>query len=568
MAAVTFQPTWVCTLATSHRRACLALVIIALLSFVPGFFTLPPVDRDEARYAQATRQMVETGDFIDIRLQDAPRYKQPVGIYWLQSAFVSVLGEEGRAPIFVNRMPSLLGAVASVLLVYWVALAFTGPQAAFFAGVLMASSFILGAEARLAKTDAVLLSATLLAQGVLARAYVAWKSPSAERFAEHRSWLLPALFWLALGLGTMVKGPIILVFVALTAGALALIERSAGFLKALKPWPWALLYVALVVPWFVAITVRSDGAFFATALGWSFLGKVTQGHEGHGAPPLTHLAWFWVIFWPGSVVFALTVRAIWRRRGEMAMRFMIAWVVPVWIVFEIVATKLPHYLLPAFPAIAIAASMVFVPRQSVAAGRLGRRSVQLAMVPVSIIVLIAVIAAARFAFGTASPQFTLSAPLAVIFAGASLWALWRTIGANDIRGFAVALIASTIATWWILYPLTARIDVLRTSPRLAEAIASHASCERPFLLSVGYGEPSLVFETRTDIVLAGDAQTGAERLAGQTCAMALVESEHLAAFHKAADELGVKTEEVAIVSGVNVGQTRWIDMAVLRVNDG
>jgi 4-amino-4-deoxy-L-arabinose transferase-like glycosyltransferase len=58
------------------------------LSFLPGFFSIPPIDRDEARFAQATKQMVESGDYIDIRFQDEVRYKKPVGIYWLQSGVV------------------------------------------------------------------------------------------------------------------------------------------------------------------------------------------------------------------------------------------------------------------------------------------------------------------------------------------------------------------------------------------------------------------------------------------------------------------------------------------------
>ncbi len=74
--------------AGSHRRAAAVLVLIALLVFLPGFFHIPPIDRDEARFAQATKQMVETCDFVDIRFQDDVRYKKPVGIYWLQAAVV------------------------------------------------------------------------------------------------------------------------------------------------------------------------------------------------------------------------------------------------------------------------------------------------------------------------------------------------------------------------------------------------------------------------------------------------------------------------------------------------
>ena len=72
----------------SHARAVGFLVLCALLLFLPGFFTIPPIDRDEARFAQATKQMVESGDYVDIRFQEDVRYKKPIGIYWLQSAAV------------------------------------------------------------------------------------------------------------------------------------------------------------------------------------------------------------------------------------------------------------------------------------------------------------------------------------------------------------------------------------------------------------------------------------------------------------------------------------------------
>ena len=79
----------------SHARAVTLLVLVGLLFFLPGFFNIPPVDRDEARFAQATKQMVESGDFVDIRFQDEVRYKKPVGIYWLQAAVVETASKLG-----------------------------------------------------------------------------------------------------------------------------------------------------------------------------------------------------------------------------------------------------------------------------------------------------------------------------------------------------------------------------------------------------------------------------------------------------------------------------------------
>jgi len=74
--------------ASSHRRAAVLLVVFSLVAFLPGFFQIPPVDRDEARFAQATKQMLETHEYVDIRFQDEVRYKKPVGIYWPQAAAV------------------------------------------------------------------------------------------------------------------------------------------------------------------------------------------------------------------------------------------------------------------------------------------------------------------------------------------------------------------------------------------------------------------------------------------------------------------------------------------------
>ena len=95
----------------SHPRAVALLLLVALLSFLPGFFSIPPIDRDEARFAQATKQMVESGDYIDIRFQDEVRYKKPVGIYWLQGAVVKAaraLGfERALTTIWLYRVPSL-----------------------------------------------------------------------------------------------------------------------------------------------------------------------------------------------------------------------------------------------------------------------------------------------------------------------------------------------------------------------------------------------------------------------------------------------------------------------------
>ena len=111
--------------------------------------------------------------------------------------------------------------------------------------------------------------------------------------------------------------------------------------------------IVLVLPWFVAIVAKSGDSFFVQAIGQDMLAKVASGQEAHGAPPGFYLALFLVTFWPGSVLAALAAPMVWKARREPGAQFLLAWLIPSWLVFEAVMTKLPHYVLPLYPAIAI-----------------------------------------------------------------------------------------------------------------------------------------------------------------------------------------------------------------------
>src|SRR5258706_13052800 len=145
----------------SHLRAVAVLAVISLASFLPGLFQLPPVGRGEPRFAQATKQMIETGDFVDIRFQDETRYKKPAGIYWLQATAVEMADAVGvpRAAtnIGIYRIPSLIGAIGAVLGTYWAALAFVSRRGAGMGRALIATSILLAGESGPAQPDTLLL---------------------------------------------------------------------------------------------------------------------------------------------------------------------------------------------------------------------------------------------------------------------------------------------------------------------------------------------------------------------------------------------------------------------------
>src|SRR5947209_5108354 len=335
----------------SHARAAAFLILFSLAAFLPGFFNIPPVDRDEARFAQATKQMIESGDYIDIRFQDEVRYKKPVGIYWLQAGVVRAADAIGmpqaRSTIWRYRVPSLLVAIGAILLTYWTALAFVTARGAFLAALMLASCALLNVEARLAKTDAMLRLCCVAAMGVTARAYLT------QSTGRDISWAHALILWTALAGGLLLKGPLILMVVGLAALALSIADRSARWVLRLRPLVGVLWILVLVLPWSVAIMGRAGESFLQESVGQDLFAKIFHGQETHGAPPGYYLLLFWVTFWPAAALAAVAAPAVWRHRREPALRFLLAWVVPCWIVFEVVATKLPQYVLPLFPAIAI-----------------------------------------------------------------------------------------------------------------------------------------------------------------------------------------------------------------------
>lgn len=210
------------------NRNYVLLFLFSLLLTASGLASLPPIDRDESRFVQATKQMVETGDYVDIRFQDMSRYQKPVGIYWLQSAAVTLSGEGAAAPIWVYRLVSALGIAIAVVAIAWTGASLFGANAGLAAGLIMAAIFATAFEGRDAKTDAMLLACCVAAQGALARIYTA--SPRNDPVAGHLWWI----FWVAQGIAILIKGPIAPLLSALTIATLFAFERDGRWLKNLK----------------------------------------------------------------------------------------------------------------------------------------------------------------------------------------------------------------------------------------------------------------------------------------------------------------------------------------------
>jgi 4-amino-4-deoxy-L-arabinose transferase-like glycosyltransferase len=540
----------------SHLRATAFLILCSLLLFLPGFFTIPPIDRDEARFAQATKQMVESSDYVDIRFQDDVRYKKPVGIYWLQSAAVetaSALGLPGaQLRIWVYRIPSLIGAIGAVLMTYWAALGFVTRRGAIFAALIMCSSVLLGAEARLAKTDAMLLLTVVAAMGAMARVYLSWQRGEDP---PHPPWSWPAIFWTALAGGILIKGPLILMFAGLTIAVLAVLDRDAGWLRRLRPL-WGLMWVlVLVLPWFVAIFWRAGDAFFADSVGGDMLSKLSA-QESHGAPPGLYLLLFWVTFWPGAPLAGMAAPAVWRARREPGAQYLLAWLVPSWIVFEAVLTKLPHYVLPLYPAVAILTAGA-LERRVLSRSWLTRGAAWWFVIP-ALASILAVVAAVML---TRQPAFA-AWPF---FAGAlifGLFAWWLYDNNHAERSLLNAVVAAMFLAFAVYGVVVPSLTSLFPSAEIARALRN-VTCVGPKAAAAGFHEPSLVFMTGTSTLLT-DGSGAADFLKQGSCRFALVEQRSERNFAQRAEAIGLRYNVGARIEGYNISQGRAISVAIFR----
>ena len=540
----------------SHFRAIVFLTLCGMIFFLPGFFSIPAIDRDEARFAQATKQMVETGDFVDIRFQEDVRYKKPVGVYWLQSAVVEGASKLGlpraQLRIWLYRVPSLIGAIGAVLLTYWAALAFVTRRGAALAALMMCSCVVLGAEARLAKTDALLLLTVVAAMGAMARVYLSWQR--GEDPADP-PWSSPAIFWTALAGGILLKGPLILMFVGLTILVLAVLDRSAVWLWRMRP-VWGLMWMlVLVLPWFILIFLRAGDAFFADSLGGDMLSKLAA-QESHGAPPGLYLLLFWVTFWPGAALAGMAAPAVWRARREPGAQYLLAWLIPSWIVFELVLTKLPHYVLPLYPAIAILA-VGALERRVLSRSWLRRGAAWWFAIP-AIGSVIAIVGAIKLTHQPVFPAWPLLA-VAMIFGLIAWWLFEESRAEGSLLNAVIAAAFLAAGIYGVVLP---SLTTLFPSAEAARALRN-VVCVGPKAAAAGFHEPSLVFMTGTDTLLT-DGSGAADFLGQGTCRFALVESRSERSFVQRAEAIGLRYKVGTRIDGYNISQGKAVSIAIFR----
>jgi 4-amino-4-deoxy-L-arabinose transferase-like glycosyltransferase len=522
-------------------RGPLLAALVALFAGSLSVFTLPALDRDESRFAQATAQMLETGDLTVIKFQDQPRFKKPVGIHWLQAASVSAFSSPEARQIWAYRLPSLLGAMLAAAACAWGAAAFFTPGTAMLAGVLLASTGLLSTEASIAKTDAVLCGAITLSMAALGRIYA-----SRHGGAAVGRWT-KAAFWGGMALATLVKGPLGPLIPLLTCLTLWGADRDGAWLRKVG-WGWGpLLFGLVVLPWAMAITVATDGGFWTTAVVGDLAPKLAGGQEGHGAPPGYHALLIPFLIFPGSLLLPAALVLAWRQRRDSGVRFALAWLIPTWLLFELLPTKLVHYTLPGFGGLAwLLAAAVLAPMSR----RLRWSGAACGLIAALLFAAIAAVGLAQYGDRADAGWAVLTVVLYLTAGVVGAVLLLRGKAANAA---AAAVAFGVLAHGALAGGLLPGLDPLWLSKRAAILLQQDMLDPRSGLIPgpvavAGYAEPSLVFAlgTRTGL---DDAHEAAVAIAeGRP---AIVDASMDTAFHDALAEQGADARTIGVVRGIN-----------------
>ena len=539
------------------------LLTMLVIGILAGHQTLGVMDRDEARFAQASKQMVQTGDIITPRYQDELRAKKPAGIYWLQSFSARIVGD---GDIAAYRVPSLLGLIATLIMTYQLAGRFfpaAPAEVKLLSAGFLGSGLLILAEAHLAKTDSVLLFLCLWQQAALYRLYCL-----RHETGQRGPWLQ---FWVAMGLAILIKGPIAPALAGTTILGLIAFDRTVIWLKKLRAVRGLVILSVICLPWAMAVQFATDGAFLGIAIGGDFLPKLASGQESHGAPPGIYLLVLGLLFFPASLFLGWLSRLGWGALKADSIRFLVSWIAGYWIMIELIPTKLPHYILPVLPAftLLLAAAMI-APHKSGKSRQVWAENILAILAAVAGVVLIGVLGwgASKLGGITGGSAFVFASIAGLIM----VWVLvqyfrLRTMktGKERHQKLLYLLAAGGLVNLVAIGGVVANLDRLHMSDQLARAVAS-LDAPPQIMAIAGYHEPSAVFTLGTELLLV-DGTEAALLLAEAVDALVIVEAAMLGDFEQVSNKLGQRPMAIRQLEGVNMSRGSDITLHLFRSGD-
>ena len=326
-----------------------------VLFHIAGTWSLPLIDRDEPRFAEASREMIQRGDYIVPYFNGQLRLDKPPLTYWAQVISFKIFGEND----FAARVPSTMAAaLIGVVLLGW-GTRMSGERAGWWAALIFTLSLQTFVHAKAAVADMWMVLFVTLGYWAGWEMIEAKQTSNVQRptpNAQSRWWLI---FYLSLAFGFLAKGPI--GWVPLLIVPLTKISRRHLHLRhRFKFIRGILLMLAVVSLWAVPALIRTHGEFFSIGIGRHVIGRSIGAMEGHGANSFGiyllllpfYFVTIFVSFVPWSIKLPGLTKTLWRDRDTID-NYLIAGIAVVFIIFTLIKTKLPHYTLPAFPLLAL-----------------------------------------------------------------------------------------------------------------------------------------------------------------------------------------------------------------------
>lgn len=310
-----------------------------------GIGVLPLVDRDEPSFAEASREMIERGDYVVPHFNGAYRFDKPPLFYWLQTAAFRVLGSTETAA----RLPSALAAAGVALILCWWGASLGFPKVGQQAALLFSTSLAVWIHAKAGVADMTALFFITLS----------FAAGSIWLVSEKNQTALKWIFYISMALGFLAKGPI--AFFPLLAICFFQKREQAEKKEKLFCWKGILVLLGIVALWGIPALWETQGEYFKVGIGEHVVQRSLIPREGHGG---TSLFWYvltlpfyfftvWISFFPWSPFMAITLWAKWKNRNCDSVETYLAWGIGlVFLIFSLIRTKLPHYILPAFPLLA------------------------------------------------------------------------------------------------------------------------------------------------------------------------------------------------------------------------
>ena len=424
--------------------------------------------------------MIETKDFIDIELEGVKRYKKPIGIYWAQVSSTLLLGTPPYDEIWTYRIPSLVGVILSIVLIYLFASKLYDSNIALLSSFFLIASLLMISEIHQAKSDGLLLFFITFCNLILLDKLTSKRS-------QNLKFML--LFWISLSLGVLIKGPIILLFVFLPVIFYFLFTKDYLIFTYIKSKLGLSIFLFLVLPWFIIITIKSDGLFWHESVINDLFNKVRSGQESHGFVPGYYFILLFIFFWPGCVFILAYFKDLFLKiknkfEFEKSYVFILCWFFVPFILYELIPTKLPHYVLPSYPALSILISMFVSSSKNIESFSTKKNLILYLVFPITIF---GIFYFATLEYSSISYQLFVVYFLLLVPLGISIIFFFK----RKYNLFYISALFFQVFTYHsLIYYLNPQMEKFWIAKKINEEILKHKDLN---VFHYGFNEPSLVF---------------------------------------------------------------------------